>query len=149
MNPNTITRTFAVLLLLAATSACSQGVNPLAPTVSPAETPKVITYAINIPDADLARKLQAQFPDGIAVPPIVAQVEYDFTSTYHGSNVYYGPNAPQPGAYVGVGIVVAPTAVADRLNFTAADWPAMAVGLPSDTPFSWLGRFVFTAPVRA
>lgn len=136
-----------IVAVIALLSACSSKGNALAPT--PIEqAPNVITYAINIPDAHLAQQLTAQFPKGITIPPIVAQVEYDYTSTYGVSNVYYGPQGPNLTAngtspFNGTGIVVAPASVADEMIFTGSEWPVVAAGLPLSTRFTWVGRFVY------
>lgn len=121
----------------------------LAPTpIEP--TPIVITYAINIPDAQLVRELLTDHPNGVAMSPIQAQVTWDYTSFYGVANVYYGPNAPNLTAagtspFSGTGIVVAPISVANTMRFTGAEWPVVAGGLPLSTTFTWLGRFVYVA----
>lgn len=143
-----ISATVLVLATLVGT-ACSN--NPMAPGSKPATTapvaaaaPIVITYAINIPDPLIANQLLAQYPDGVQMAPITAQLTWDYTRTYGGSNVYWGVLAPPDNVYLGTAIVVCPVVAAQHLTFTGADWPVVANGLPLTTEFTWLGRFVFT-----
>lgn len=153
MNPETITRLVLGTVLLGISVACGQMTAPTVAASVPTPAPQTITFAINIPDADTARHLEAQYPDGIAMAPIPAQLAYDYTAEYGVANVYFGPLAPNPtsaggNAFAGTGIVVAPERVANELIFTAGEWPAIAGGLPADTKFTWLGKFVFTPASR-
>lgn len=135
---------FLLLALLA--TACSQmsPVSPTPPAVA-AAAPVAISYAINLPDQRLVQQLQTQYPDGIAMAPIAAQIAYDYTSIYGASNVYFGPMAPPDGMYTRLGIVVAPVDAARVLIFPASAWPQISRGLPADARLTWIGRFVYVA----
>ena len=123
--------------------ACSYTKSGTAP--SPVVTPQSITYAINIPDPIKARALVDAYPNGVLEAPRQAQNDWNYTATYLGSpNVYYGELAPPNCTYPGVGIVVAPQAVASVETFTSLDWPN--IGLEPNVTYQWLGRFVYTAP---
>lgn len=142
---NRTNRAAVAALVVLITSAC--GTNPLAPTPPVAPSPVVMQYDINVPEQVLTQQLQVQYPHGISMSPIAAQLKFDYTCQYQGApNVYWGPVAPPPGVYRGGGIVVAPANAADQLIFTASDWPQIAVGLAPDTKFTWLGHFVYAQP---
>ena len=112
---------------------------------SPVVAPQSITYAINIPDPIKARALVGAYPNGVLEAPRQAQNDWNYTATYLGSpNVYYGELAPPNCTYPGVGIVVAPQAVASVETFTSLDWPG--IGLEPGITYQWLGRFGYTAP---
>ena len=141
-----------IVLLALVVGACSRSI--VSPTPAPVTiAPTLITYTINVPDAHQAVQLQAQYPDGVQIPPIDAQHQWDYTAIYHGSpNVYFGETAPWQGydcsgkpvpisEYMNTGIVVAPRAVAAVETFTARDWPN--IGLSPDVTYGWLGRFAY------
>jgi hypothetical protein len=119
--------------------ACASA--PAHPAPVPDAAPVAIQYAINIPSAVIANQLNGQYPNGVTLSPIEAQRKFDFTSTYHTPNVYYGIQAPPPGAYIGVGIVVAPLLAASKATFTSADWPGICA-----STCTWLGRFAYAQP---
>lgn len=131
-------------------TACS-GNTLSGPTAAPAAKQAaavVMTYAINVPETIWTQELQTAHPNGVALSPIAAQIQWDFSCEYAGAaNVYYGPTAPPgAGAYAGTSIVIAPATVADELTFTAAEWPVLAAAYPAGTTFTWLGHFVYAAP---
>lgn len=134
-------------LLLAITMLMVMGCSSkgsLGPT-SPSPTPIEVTYAINVPDANFASKMSTQFPDGYLQPPVEAQRVFDFRSTYWGApNVYYGETAPPQTDYYGVGITVAPLAVASKETFYGREWQPFS-NRP-DTLFEWVGRFAYAKP---
>ncbi len=130
------------------TKGLATGPSPVTPPA-----PIVIGYEINVPRAELAQQLNAQFPNGVALAPIQAQIQWDFTAEYGTANVYYGPNAPAltangHSAYQGTSIVIAPVQVAGELVFSGSEWPVVAAGLPLTTQFTWLGKFVFAQAGR-
>lgn len=144
-------QSFTVVLVALLASACSQSSSPTAPAPVPAAhaAATVLQYDINVPNPITVQELQTQFPNGVSVSPIAAQLEWNFTCEYAGSpNVYFGPTPPPAGMYGGAGIVVAPTSVANELTFTAAEWPQIAVGMPPTATFTWLGRFVLATPAH-
>lgn len=130
----------ALLALLVVVSAC--GGSPTTPTaIVSAPALREIGYAINIPSPTIAAALQRAYPTGVRVPPVQAQIQWDYTSAYGGSpNVYFGEIGPRC-EYPGVGIVVAPLTAATVDRFTAADWPMLEAGVT----YTWIGRFVYTA----
>lgn len=130
-------------LAMMALMACAQA--PSAPSHS--STVRVsheLNYDINVPDPVLAQTLQTQLPAPVHVPPIQAQTTWNFTAAYGAANVYYGPSAPPQGVYRGVGIVVAPLAVAGKETFLGFEWPQVTGGYPSTDEWVWAGRFVYT-----
>lgn len=114
------------------------------------ETPRLITYAINVPERMTAQTLITRYPDGVRMSPIWAQLTWDFRDAYQGTpNVYYGPLAPPIGdPYILTGIVIAPAQVAGQTTFTAREWPdeygRPFQDAPAHTVFAWVGRFVYT-----
>lgn len=142
-----IQRPLFALALAVVVSACGASTaDPVAPTRTVA-VKHTIAYDINVPDAALAQQLQTQLPSPVLVSPIQAQTTWNFTAAYGAANVYYGPTAPPVGMYDGVGIVVAPVAVAGKATFFGFDWPGVTSGYPSTDEWQWTGRFVYT-PAR-
>lgn len=115
---------------------------PTGPSFIVTPSPQVITYAINLPSFQEVEGLRSRYPEGISLPPVVAQSTWDRTASYGGSpNVYFGPLAPTcPFQYQRVGIVVAPVGAASSLFFTAKDWPGP---LEAGVTYTWLGRFEY------
>lgn len=119
------------------------------PTAPSAVRQSDLDYTINVPRSDLAKTLQAAYPDGVRMAPVTAQDRYNFTPEYHGTpNVYAGPTiAGGLRTYSNTGIVTAPYAVASRDVFPATAWPdeyGRPFGGDPSVEFSWVGRFVFT-----
>ncbi len=138
-------RTLTLAAAIMLTVGCSHA-NPIAPTEAVAPSATVIQYDINIPDAITAERLVTLNPAGVAIPPIQAQIDWDYSAYYAGAaNVYYGPLAPPSGHYLQTGIVVAPSTVASEERFTGAEWPALYGSTPTQQ-FTWLGRFKYTIP---
>lgn len=143
MTRSTLALTMFMLIL---TVACA---TPTTPSATPAQVPPIpLTYAINVPTLAIATAALVQYPNGIHLAPVAAQAQYDYSAVYGAPNVYYGPAAPTTAIYRGVGIVVAPLAIASVPTFAASDWPD-ASGQPfgGSAPtqqYVWLGRFVFT-----
>jgi hypothetical protein len=137
-------------LAVVLTSACTaHGGSPLAPAAQ-VQTPIAISYDINVPSAIAWQQLITTHPQGVALAPLEAQREFDYSCQYGTGNVYYSSvNPPDPGAsFAHVGIVVAPPQVAGELFFDAAEWPVMAAAYPAGTTFTWIGHFVFTLPAE-
>lgn len=135
-----------ILLLLAVAATACAGPAPLAPARANGPDVIDITYAINIPNPVTVQALVAQFPNGVRTPPTEAQRVWNYTANYGGTpNVYFGAMAPPLGTYVGVGIVVAPLAIASKEHFQASEWPDAYGQSRPNTAYEWLGRFVYTA----
>lgn len=143
---------FLLFIALAFIAGCSHATPLTAPTQKP--DPSQITYTINLPDAHLVVKLQADNPNGVLMPPLTAQELWDYTAAYGGSpNVYFGETAPWQGSncagvpvpglaeYMNTGIVVAPHAIAALETFTSLDWPN--IGLSPNVTYEWVGRFAY------
>lgn len=147
-NPTTVNLMLMLTALLFVT-ACGKTAAPTAPAPVAPVAATVLQYDINIPDAIVLQQLQTTFPHGVAVAPIPAQLEWNYTCWYKGTpNVYYGPLPAPAGMYLGVNIVIAPLGVANELTFSAAEWPQIAVGMPSTATFTWLGKFVLATPAN-
>ena len=132
------------ILALAALASVACGQNPAAPS---AKAPPIydLDYAINVPDIAVAYLFQQQYPNGVRVPPIQAQLTWNYTAAYGGSpNVYYGPLGGDAAQYASASIIIAPVEVANEETFYASDWPVMAAGVPAGTRYQWVGRFVYT-----
>lgn len=117
-------------------SACSSSKGSITSPSQVEQKPQVIQYAINIPDVNTFRNLISLYPNGISIPPIQAQVNWNYNSWYGANNVYYGPLAPTIGEYKNIGIVVASESDANSMLF-----------YKNNTATTWLGLFVF-APIR-
>lgn len=98
-----------------------------------------MTYTINLSAPNIVVLLNQQYPNGIFIPPSVAQNEY-YDPAFNAPNVYYGDIAPPLGLYT-TPILVAPRNVVTQENFTANDWPN--IGLEQNTIYHWVGTFVF------
>lgn len=121
---------------------CGTVPSPVSPTPV-VERQAEVDYDINVPSPQLAASLRFQYPNGVHVSPLDAQRQWDYTAAYGGSpNVYYGETAPAC-EYLGVGIVVAPHAVAGLATFHAGDWPGL--GWEPGVTYVWVGRFVYAA----
>lgn len=132
----------AVLIAALVSLACSSPAS-MPSSVKAAPVFRDMDYDINIPFPGIAHVLQSDYPNGIRIAPMEAQRAYDYTAAYLGTpNVYFGETAPQC-QYPGVGIVVAPRAVASVAQFGARDWPGLT--LDAGVTYVWVGRFVYTA----
>ncbi|HYM24966.1 MAG TPA: hypothetical protein VEU08_17235 [Vicinamibacterales bacterium] len=132
----------AFVLVASFMVACGSSPAPTAPS-APARRSEQITYAINVPSVVFLEQLRAQFPNGFAQPPLVAQHAFDYTEAYHGSPNVYLPPGTSSTSYHGVGILIAPLNVAGMTTFTAADWPDS--GLQPNTDYSWIGQFDYAS----
>lgn len=132
-------RVVLVVTVLLATVACGQA-SPAAPSAPSPAPQAVFQYDINIPDLSLVLQLQNQYPQGVVLSPVEAQVRYDYTNTYGTANVYGGEINLSTGS---AGFATAPAGVASKRQFEAREWPLGTVGLSPDTICSWLGHFVF------
>lgn len=137
---------FSALLGL---SACVSQGGVAAPSALPSREPQYLQYDINVPTMTLTQELEREFPGGVYLSPIRAQLTWDFSADYHGSpNVYFGPVAPPPHIYLsGASVVVAPAQVASKETFAAYEWPDV-LGTSSET-WKWWGHFVHTAANHA
>ena len=136
---------FAAILVALFTVGC--GSSPVAPSTPPTD----LTYAINLPGLVEVQSLLVQYPNGLHLSPVDAQTLYDRRAFYGGTpNVYAGAVTPTAwiggNPYHGVGVVIAPFAVASVPIFKSTDWPD-SNGQPFSgnptTRFAWLGRFVY------
>ncbi len=128
------------LLVLMLACGCSTQSSPS--VTAPSEVVTTIQYTINIPFQLTAQELQRQFPHGVDMAPIQAQVTWNYTAEYRGApNVYWGPVPPPAETYQNTGIVVAPVAVAQQLFFLPSEWPGISL---AGDKVTWKGWFVFT-----
>lgn len=137
-------RYIAIVALLCA--SCAELPTAPAPGAAPVSSERhvALTYAINIPDPTTAQALITAHPIGVAISPVDAQAQYDFTAAYGGTpNVYAGRSAPA-GTYFSAGIVTAPYAIASVASFHAYEWPDQYGQSPAGVIYDWLGRFVYT-----
>lgn len=134
------------LLLLVTVGACASPTGPSATTFSLVR--RDLTYAINIPDPQVAETLRRVYPDGIHTSPVDAQNRWNYTDLYHGTpNVYAGTSVTGGDhTYDYAGIVVAPYHIAAMAVFPASAWPNEYGQSEANVEYAWLGRFAYAIP---
>lgn len=135
---------FAIGLLAALVTANCGGNNALAPSAVEAPAPKAptqISYDINLPDQQMVANMTSAYPNGVTdMTPVQAQAKFDYTQYYGTPNVYAGPVMPNVdlNVYQGIGILIAPLAVASKMTFLGSEWGAME---NKSATYSWIGHF--------
>jgi hypothetical protein len=133
------------LIVASLNIACAGGSTSASPI--PTASPRAITqmsFAINVPEVALVNEMNNQNPNGVKMSPVEAQSRWDYTSYYNGSpNVYLGEVGPAVQAsYGGVGIVVAPYAIASRGTFNCSELSSTMYPDPKEV-CEWVGHFAF------